>query len=63
MTPQELNEDRISKLESARLAMGLNKVGFAAALDTPFQTVNKWLRGENRVPGIAIVAVNGLLKK
>ena len=54
MNPKELNE--------ARLTLGLNIKQFAKALNTPYRTVQDWLSGARRIPGIVDVAIKAIKK-
>lgn len=55
MTPAELKE--------ARLSLGLNIKQFAEALNTPYRTVQDWLAGKNKIPGVVEVAIRGIKRE
>ena len=48
---------------AARHELGLNRVEMAQQLRTPYRTCVDWERGTRRIPGVAEVAIEGLLEK
>lgn len=52
MTPHELREWRVSHLYTA--------AELAAVLETTETTINRWERGEARIPGMLAYALKGL---
>ena len=48
------------ELIEAKLKLGLNIKEFAEALNTPYRTVQDWLAGRRRIPGIVKIALKGI---
>lgn len=51
------------QLENARIQLGYSVSDLARQLKTPLRTVQDWLAGINRIPGVVEVAVEGLINK
>ena len=60
----EINAEMTAvNLETARLALGMNKAEMASRLRTPYRTYQDWEAGRRRIPGICQIAVELLLEK
>jgi len=51
-----------SDLKKFRESMGLTAKDFAARINTPLQTYQKWEQGQRRVPGFMAFALESLRK-
>ena len=63
MTPNELREagERLASLNPATYGHGW-QTALALVLGVDTRTVRKWIAGDNPIPGMAVVAIQGLLK-
>ena len=51
------------ELEEIRRELGLSIKELAELLNTPYRTVQNWLRNENRIPGIVDAMVDCLQRE
>ena len=51
------------EFKKARQALGLKQTELAAAMETPYRTLQDWEAGKNRIPGVAAVALRLLQER
>jgi len=52
-----------SQLKEIQALLGLSTADFAAILHTTVRTVDRWKRGDRAIPGVAVVALECLIRE